>query len=195
MEVRKIILRVTDAHRNRHHRNTRPMRLDHHLNVEIHSPAMHRSAHKLKCGPHRISAKTAHSVANTTGERVDPYPESREGPPKSPVRRHRVVKLRDARHDRVRIGPRCIQQGVECTQIVLPIGVDLDGMRETALIGAGDPAHHGKALPPVEGMSLQLHTRMAHTNLADARRDLDAATVVDDNHRQTTYIKGGQEPV
>jgi hypothetical protein len=176
-------------------RNSGPVRFDENFDVEIHAATADGLPHEFQHGIDGIDAKAAHRVGHVQRHRVDGDPEIRERSPDASRQRHLPVILRLAAHDGRRIAPRGLQQGRETRKIVLPVGIDLHGVREAALLRARNAAHDRETLAAIERVALILDFGVIGADFPNAFADCRIAPVVGHDDGQLRLAQSRQDRV
>ena len=180
--------RIDDPGRQEAYRHPGPVEAHHHLGVEIHALTETPSIQQFQGRGQRVDPKTAHAVADFKGGGLQPDPDMGDIATVETPLRHRLVIDGSTGDQRLGMQPRLGQQTRHIGQIVLTVGIQLQGMGKTQSGRLTQPLAHGAPLPLIERQSQQGNPSVACHQLVEQLGRLGAATVIDDKTRQQGFI-------
>ncbi len=102
-----------------------------------------------------VHTKAAHGIADLQRQGVDPHPHVGQVARVKAALGHAVVVFRVAADHRIRVGAGGVEEGTDFPQVVLAVGVHLQGVGETQACGFAKAGHDGGAFALVGGQGQQ----------------------------------------
>ena len=144
---------VGDARGYRTEYHAAPVQTDQNGDVEIHAGRQRDVVDQRACDVQWIKPEAAHGIANAQRQRFDPYPDMRCVAAVETRFRYAVVVDRATENHGIRFRSRRGNEARDIGCVVLAVGVDLNGVRETCLPCRAQTGHDRGTLSAVHGQA------------------------------------------
>ncbi len=172
-KVRQAVLGVVHSGGQPAHGLVAPGQAHENFRVEVHALAQLHAVDQRQGGRQRVDPKTAHRIRYLQRQAVDPHPHMGEVARVKPALGDAGIVLWITAHQRLWMAPRQVEEAADVGQVMLAIGVHLQGVAEAQSCRFAQTGHHRAALALIDRQGHQMHIR----GLCQLRQHLGAVRV------------------